>query len=489
MTIGEREMPARTATIAPRGAGWRAWVLVLGLLTCAASRADALTVEEARHLLVRTGFGATAGEVDRLLPLSRDEAVDRLIADASVREDDPILPDWSDDNPMTIAGMADRGVADALLAAQGEALRAWWIGRMLASPHALRERMTLFWHDHFASALSKVGSAQLMLRQNRMLRRHALGDFAALLGDVVADPAMLVYLDGGANTSAAPNENLARELMELFTLGVGHYGEDDVREAARALTGWAVLPATGDAVFVAARHDGGTKTILGNTGPWDAGDVVAILLDTPQAARFIVAKLWAAFVSVPPPQPTLEALADGFRDGYAIAPLVRAILLDPAFWAPEERGALIAGPVDWAVGTLRMLDARDTPAEPIADLATDLGQTLFEPPNVAGWPGGATWIGPATLAQRKQAMQRFIGGRRDAATEGSLAARRSAALVRWLEGLSLAWRRPERLQALVLPRAPVAGGGTALPVAASPDPEVLADIVRGWLVDPVYQLR
>jgi uncharacterized protein (DUF1800 family) len=217
--------------------------------------------------------------------------------------------------------------------------------------------------------------------------------------------------------------------------------------------------------------------------------VVAILLDNPQTARFVAGALWAEFVSAPPDEATLDALAEGFRDGYRIAPLVRAILLDPAFWAPEERGAMITGPVEWAVGTLRMLDARDTPAEPIADLAADLGQTLFEPPNVAGWPGGMDWIGPATLALRKRAMERFIGGRRDAATDAGLAAQRSAALVRWLEALPLAWRRPDRLRTLVLPLKPVAGGGAALPVASSPDPEVLADIVRGWLADPVYQLR
>ncbi|MGF1626543.1 MAG: DUF1800 family protein [Alphaproteobacteria bacterium] len=462
-------------------------MLLLALLPTGAARA--LSDGEARHLLVRTGFGATQPEIDRLLPLDRAQAVDLLLEEAALPSSFP-LPDWADLNPMTIRGLEDRAVADALLAEQAAALKAWWIGRMLASPTPLRERMTLFWHGHFATALSKVRSPQLMLRQNGLLRRHALGDYSALLAAMVADPAMLLYLDGGSSTAAAPNENLAREVMELFALGVGTYSEAEIREAARALTGWVVHPATGDAVFVPARHDGGTKTLFGQTGPWDGEDVVRILLEQPEAARFVAGRLWAGFVSQPPGEDELAMLAGGFRDdGYRIAPLLRAILLSEAFWRIEERGAMIAAPVEWAVGALRLLDAHDTPPGPVAELAADLGQDLFEPPDVAGWPGGERWIATATLGRRLAALHRFIGGRRDAAAELGLAARRSAALVRWLDGLPFAWRRPDRLQALVLPLPPVASGGSQLPVADSPDPEVLADLVRGWLTDPVFQLK
>lgn len=463
--------------------------LAVTVLLAFAGPASALTISEARHLLTRTGFGATAAEIDRLRPLNREEAVDLLIGEAALPAASALLPDWADLNPMTIRNLDAPAVADALLQAQGEALKAWWIDRMLWSPVPLRERMTLFWHGHFATGLSKVRSPQLMLRQNRMLRRHALGDFAALLADVTLDPAMLLYLDAQTSVSTAPNENLARELLELFTLGVGHYSEDDVRAAARALTGWVVLPATGDVMFVPGRHDPGDKTLLGQSGPWDREAVIRILLEQPQTARFIAGALWSDFVSVPPESGRLDALAGRFRQDYSIAPLLRSILLSEAFWAPGERGALIAGPVEWTVGALRLLAAENTPAAPIAALISDLGQDLFEPPNVAGWTGGLSWITPASLAGRLGAIMRFVAGRRDNAPATGLSARRSGALVRWLDGLPYAWRSPERLQALVLPQAPASARGAALPIANSPDPEVLADLVRGWLVDPVFQLR
>ena len=461
-------------------------VLVCIGIAMSALPAWSLTLEEARHLLVRTGYGATYAEIDRLRPLDRAAAVDLILSEAQLPAGGP-RPSWADQNPMTVRSIDDPAVAERLLQAQGAELQAWWIERMLISPTPLRERMTLFWHGHFATALSKVRSPQLMLRQNGLLRRHALGDFRALLRGVVTDPAMLLYLDGASSTAAAPNENFAREIMELFTLGVGQYGEADIRAAARALTGWVVHPATGDAVFVSARHDAGEKALFGATGPWDADDVVRILLDQPQTARFIVGKVWGAFVSTPPQQATLLALADEFGADYRIEPLVRAILLSDAFWAEGERGAMIAGPVDWVVGTLRMLDAYDTPAGPVAALCAELGQALFEPPNVAGWPGGNAWIAPTTLALRQDVVRGFIAGRSAAAEGSGLASRRSAALVRWLDGLPLAWRLPERLRVLVLPLAPASGA--ALPVADSPDPEVLADLVRGWLSDPVSQLR
>lgn len=463
--------------------------LAVAISLALAGPASALSIAEARHLLTRTGFGATAAEIDRLRPLTRDEAVDLLIGEAALPAASAQLPDWADRNPMTIRNLDDPAVADALLQDQGEALKAWWIDRLLWSPVPLRERMTLFWHGHFATALSKVRSPQLMLRQNRMLRRHAMGNFAALLTDVTLDPAMLLYLDAQTSVSAAPNENLARELLELFTLGVGHYSEDDVRAAARALTGWVVLPATGDVMFVAGRHDPGDKTLLGQSGPWDREAVIRILLEQPQTARFIASALWSDFVSLPPESGDLDALAGQFRQDYAIAPLLRSILLSEAFWAPGERGALIAGPVEWTVGTLRLLAAEDAPAAPIAALTASLGQDLFEPPNVAGWTGGVAWITPATLAGRLGAIMRFVAGRRDSAPATAPSSRRSAALVRWLDGLPYAWRSPDRLQALVLPQAPVGARGAALPSANSPDPEVLADLVRGWLVDPVFQLR
>jgi uncharacterized protein (DUF1800 family) len=269
--------------------------------------------------------------------------------------------------------------------------------------------MTLFWHSHFATSQQKVRLAQLMYRQNALLRHEALGNFATLLHGIARDPAMLVYLDNARSHKSAPNENFAREVMELFTMGEGHYSEHDVKEAARAFTGWSLDRETGTFLRRPAWHDTGEKTLLGRTGGFDGAEVLDILLARPETAEFICAKLWKEFVSPTPDAREVKKLAGIFRDArYEMKPLLRAMLLSDAFWAPENRGTLVKSPVELVIGTLKLLDVRPMELRPAVIACATLGQNLFAPPNVKGWPGGDAWINSATLLARKQVAERLL---------------------------------------------------------------------------------
>jgi len=300
---------------------------------------------------------------------------------------------------------------------QGLELRAWWLREMLATESPLTERMTLFWHGHFATSQQKVRSNQLMYRQNVLLRREALGNFGTLLHAIARDPAMLVYLDNAGSRRGAPNENFAREVMELFTLGEGRYGEADVKEAARAFTGWSLERGTGEFTYRRIWHDYGEKTVLGRKGRFDGDDILDVLLERPETARFIAAKLWREFISPQPDAAEVERWAQVFREArYEVKPLLRAIFLSKAFWAEENRSALVKSPVDLAVGTMRASGMNPFDLRPAVFACASLGQNLFAPPNVKGWPGGNAWIDSATLLARKQWLERIFRG----AEEGTM---------------------------------------------------------------------
>jgi len=271
--------------------------------------------------------------------------------------------------------------------------------------------MTLFWHGHFATSQRKVRLGQLMYRQNVLLRREALGNFATLLHAVAKDPAMLIYLDNAGSRREAPNENFAREVMELFTLGEGHYGENDVKEAARAFTGWSLERDTGRFVYRRAWHDDGVKTVLGTTGRFDGDDVLDLLLARPETAEFVAAKLWREFVSPQPDAAEVARWAAVFRDArYEVKPLLRAVLASNAFWAEENRATLVKSPVDLVAGTLRTYGIRPFELRPAVVTCAALGQNLFAPPNVKGWPGGDAWIDAATILGRKLWLERVFAG-------------------------------------------------------------------------------
>lgn len=310
-------------------------------------------------------------------------------------------------------------------------LPAWWLFVMLETPHPLLERLTLFWHGHFATSAAKVTDQNLMFAQNELLRTHALGRFGDLLRAMMRDTAMLLWLDSAVNRKSRPNENFAREVMELFTLGTGHYTERDIKEAARCFTGWEVH--NNRFWFNGPQHDEGVKTVLGERGNFDGDELVGILLKQPAAARFLVRKLFRFFVADEPPaaddaeasevagtpnstavRPSddfIEPLARQLRESdYDVAGVVRTMLASNYFHSSAVVGRRIKGPVDFAVGLIRSLEGHVDHYALARDLAA-LGQQLFYPPNVKGWNGGREWINAYTLLSRTNLVERLTSGR------------------------------------------------------------------------------
>ena len=390
--------------------------------------------ERAAHLLERAAFGATPEEVERFARLTPPAAVAALVSYQSI--DNRHL------KPFDHSGVHDRGLepfpasrpaATDLAKATGQALgvrvkpdgnrrlqavtnkffywlRAsrletnrvgyWWAERMLTTNRPLEEKMALFWHGHFATSEEKVRDYRKMLRQLELFQKHATGNFRDLLIGVARDPAMLAFLDAGVNVKGAPNENFAREIMELFTMGVGHYGEADIREAARAFTGWNFA----DLAFVVNReqHDDGDKTVLGRTGRFDGVGVIDIILAQPVTAEFVAGKIYRFFVREELSPGLRARLGAVLRDHrYAIAPLLRAIFLSRDFYSPASYATRIKSPVELAVSTYKKLGLTEIPGVPdFNEVTSALGQQLFRPPTVAGWAPGRSWITPGLLIER-----------------------------------------------------------------------------------------
>jgi Protein of unknown function (DUF1800) len=349
----------------------------------------------AAHLFRRATFGATAPQIDDALKQSPASVVRGIVRGS---EDTSDFHRQSDELAMTL-----------LSTGNPRQLAAWWAHVMLHTANPLVERMTLFWHGHFATSAEKVTDAASMLAQNRLLRRYATGDFRPLVQEISRDPAMLVYLDSSTNRKAHPNENYARELMELFCLGEGNYSEKDVQELARCFTGWEIK--SGKFRFNQFQHDSGSKTVLGKTAAFDDGESIDWILAQPQAAQFIVGKLYRQFVcEEPAPSPQLlEPLANELRDqNWQIGSVVERILGSGLFFSAHALGRKVRSPVDMAVGLLRSLDATTNTRQ----LATELeqnGQGLFYPPNVKGWDGGRAWINSSTILGRANMTARMIG--------------------------------------------------------------------------------
>lgn len=372
---------------------------------------------EANHLLSRAGFALSYSELAAWSSLSRQQAVDKLLYAPTHVTVPP--PSWVN-APINRPSKRDqsdgnRDAQKAFLKQQREhhrELSAWWLNEMLNTASPLNERMTLFWHNHFVSGQKKVKATKLLYVQNQLFRKHALGNFGGLLHAVAKDPAMLIYLDSANNRKGAPNENFAREVMELFTLEVGNYTEKDIKEAARAFTGWSVDRDTGEFMFRKRMHDNGQKTILGKTDNFDGDDVLDILLAQPQTAEFIVTKMWRELVSnelSPADKLTITNIAADFRQNrYEIKTALKGILLSDAFYAAENRGAMIKSPVDLIVGSLKHLDIKVSSTESLVPVLRQLGQDLFNPPNVKGWPGGEVWINTNSLLARKTFLDRLL---------------------------------------------------------------------------------
>jgi uncharacterized protein (DUF1800 family) len=273
--------------------------------------------------------------------------------------------------------------------------------------------MTLFWHNHFTSSIRKVRSSDLLLRQNQLFRKHALGNFSDLLHMMARDPAIIIYLDGHKNRKANPNENFARELLELFTLGHGHYTENDVKAAALAFTGWGVDRKSGAFRFSARHHENRNVEFLGWRIVSDGEQVIERLLRHPRTAELVAEKVWAEFVSDAAPERTvIRAWASRFRkSGYLMRVLLEDVLVSDEFWDPIHRGSLVKSPVDLLAGAFRELQI------PLSDhgmwlsrRSRQLGQDLFNPPNVRGWPGGISWITSQSLLVRERLVRQLIRG-------------------------------------------------------------------------------
>lgn len=366
----------------------------------------------AAHLLNRAGFGGTPAEIDRLAALGPEKAVDHLVEYEQIPDATP-NPEWAKPDPTRLERFQAMRKAspEQRRELQREEqrkqrervleLRNWWLERMVKGPRPLQEKLTLFWHGHFATSVQKVREAYFMWRQNETFRQHANGKWIEMLVAVSQDPAMLIWLDQAQSRKEHPNENFAREVMELFALGEGHYTEKDVAEAARALTGWSLDRVNQAFVSRPRIHDDGEKTVLGRTGDLAGEDVLKQIVTQPQAARFITAKIWSFFASESPPDSLVDALAEAFRKSdQHFKPLLKAMFRSEEFYADSVIRNQVKSPVQWLVGSVRMLE-RGLPPPLISNNALRLlGQDLFAPPNVKGWDGGLSWITTNNLLNR-----------------------------------------------------------------------------------------
>jgi uncharacterized protein (DUF1800 family) len=351
--------------------------------------------EKVAHLLRRATFGPTAEEVDEAERAGYQATADRLV--------NPPTPDGAPGAPVLMNLAKEQ---------QFQRVTDWWLDRMAVTTHQFAEKLVYFWHGHWATSIDKVDSAPLMIQQQNLFRQLGRGDFAPFVKAMLRDPALILWLDGQRNTRRAPNENLARELMELFTIGIGNYTEADVKEGARALTGWTVDRGRGTSRNESGRFDGGDKTILGQTGKFNADSYADLLLAQPATAQFLATRLWFRFAAPDAPSPEvmgrLTAAYGANRDLFA---LTAAVLKDPAF--PATRGQLVKQPTEWAIGAMRQLGVRpsalnEADRKTLRDGLEGMDQLIFWPPSVGGWPDGAAWLTTSSVQVRLRVAELIV---------------------------------------------------------------------------------
>jgi len=379
--------------------------------------------ETAAHLLNRARFGATPAEIESARKKGLVAMVRELV---DVRADAGNVPPpaWAKPRNIRAARTAlkaakERGenlreTARQFRVMEGDEildLRRWWLERMMNSPAPLLEKMTLFWHGHFATSVQKVKDGYWMWLQNDTLRRNALGNFATLVKAISRDPAMMIYLDLQQNREAHPNENWARELMELFTVGIGNYSEDDIRAAARAFTGYRIDTTTQQFRFARMEQDLGTKKFMGHTGPLNGDNVIDILVRQPACSRFISRKLWRFFVEDEPSQEIVDAIASRIRaHNFEMRPVLREIFSSAEFYSDRAMGTQIKSPLQYIVQTSKLLETQLPSPIVVQNAMRQMGQILFAPPNVKGWDGGKDWITTSTLLFRYNFANYLISG-------------------------------------------------------------------------------
>ena len=368
-------------------------------------------VAKAAHLLNRAGFGGTPEQIDAVYSAGFEGAVHALL---NGPDDSAQFPKPANVAPVNFMAMREEyrmlpepekkeKFKEVQKMQRGDMLDlvSWWLRRMAETPNPLREKLTLFWHGHFATSVQKVKLPYLMWQQNETLRQYALGNFNWMTKAISRDPAMMVYLDTRESKKDHPNENFSRELMELFTLGIGNYTEDDVQQGARAFTGYKINPLDSTFRFAAFQHDDGMKTFFGRTGNFGGDDIINMIVQKPACAQFITRKLWTFFAYENPSPALVEALSGSFRGyNFEIKPLMQEILRSAEFYSPNAIRMQIKSPVQWLVQTSKILET-DMPQGIVAvNALRQMGQMPFAPPNVKGWDGGKAWINTSTLLFR-----------------------------------------------------------------------------------------
>lgn len=346
-----------------------------------------------RHLLRRAGFGASPEDLQHYLKLGYEGTVEELLHPESVNDD-------ALNHKLKLQAFDYTNIDD---------LQRWWTYRMLSTKRPLVEKMTLFWHGHFATSDRKVKNPYAMYVQNMLFRKLCMGNFHEMLLAVSKDPAMIVWLDNQQNRKGKPNENYAREIMELFTMGIGNYTEKDIKEAARAFTGWQA-PATGF-FFSKGQHDYGEKTFLGETGKFNGDDIVRILVAQKATSNFLARKLCKFFVADDPDEALVQRIGQVYMDSnYNIKSMLRAIFTDDVFLSNKSYHAKIKSPAEFVIGTLKLLQINELDAG-IPQAMEKMGQSLFKPPNVKGWDGGPAWIATDKMMQRFNFAAKMSTGR------------------------------------------------------------------------------
>ncbi len=359
--------------------------------------------DRVQFLLWRAGFGATPAQVDAATAKGYAATVDDLLNYADAPADAPQVPAMPAPLPKNPTGDEKTAFAKA----RNEAVSAgrkiatnWWATLLKTSGTPLQENLTLFWHNHFATSDEKVRHPGFMMQQNQLFREKGAGKFVDLLMAVSKDPAMLIWLDGQSSVKGHPNENWSREVMELFTLGIGNYTETDVREGARASTGWTLNEQTGEVKFVANRFDSGSKTVLGQSGNLSMDDFSRLLAGHPETAKYVSRKLFWWFAGDTPSDSDLQPMTDAWSaTGGDIRSVLRALFTSDAFSPDHSAGNRIKNPVAWTVGALRGLGA-DLGSDVMGQMLQMQGMILFDPPNVGGWSQGGAWISPSSQVLR-----------------------------------------------------------------------------------------
>jgi uncharacterized protein (DUF1800 family) len=376
--------------------------------------------DTAAHLLVRAGFGGSPSEIQNFRTLGSERAVDSLI---NAPVDGYPSPTWA--TPYDEDGLRaqiqvastpeEKQMANQLrqkkFNEEMKDLSLWWLTRMVDTPSPLIEKMTLFWHGHFATSGQKVRPAYKMWLQNETFRQNALGNFRTLVKAVSRDPAMMIWLDTVQSKREHPNENFSREVMELFTLGEGHYTESDVKEAARAFTGYRIDQPEQSFRFAPRQFDPTLKTFMGKIGPWNGDQILDIIVSQPQCARFIAAKIWRFFAYDTPEPKLVDALAGEFRNfHYELRPFMKSIFLSEEFYDPQVRNSQIKSPVQFLAQALRTFPIQLPDSNVLEFAFRQMGQVPFFPPNVKGWDGGKSWINTATLSFRYKLAHQLVEG-------------------------------------------------------------------------------